>query len=312
MCSARSVEGLSRSRPAASYAKSSPWPVRPSGKVGETSWDGFSVGDDVLVRTVSGQLDRAWANLTRKRGLVVSGGSDRLTIALDKSGDDQLDVAVTPATIFQNDFTGQRVWSELPPETSLDVIGLEAPGGLIASLIGYGLPGADPQTGPSEPSVTVTQTSGASPDVMYCTYTYNHFASWFPCATGHGACGTCNTSNDSQCAWPAQDVCGCCGANGCGCDCVVNCLTLAIAGCGHHVQVTDACSGKYHDTVIADCGPCMSTCNCPTNVCNHTCSLCGKSRTHPIVDLTKPTFAVFRNPNNYGCFPAQVAVTIPC
>jgi hypothetical protein len=92
----------------------------------------------------------------------------------------------------------------------------------------------------------------------------------------------------------------------------VNCLALAIASCGHHVQVTDACSGKYHDTVIADCGPCMSTCNCSINVCNHTCSLCGKSSTHPIVDLTKPTFAVFRDPNNYGCFPAKVAVTIPC
>jgi hypothetical protein len=88
-------------------------------KGNETSWDGFSVGDDVLVRTVNGQLDRAWANLTRKRGLVVSSDGDRLTIALDKSGDDRLDVAVTPTTIFQNDFTGQRVWSELSLETSL-------------------------------------------------------------------------------------------------------------------------------------------------------------------------------------------------
>lgn len=281
-------------------------------KGGETSWDGFSVGDTVLVRTVNGQLDRAWANLIQRTGFVLSGSSDVVTIALDDNGTDRLAVSLPSSTDFRDAFTGQATRVTLPPTTSVNVVGLETPDGLVASAIRYGLPGAVPQTTtPTQPSVTVSRAVSASPDVQMCTYTYNHFASLFACPPS--ACGTCSTSNSSQCAWPAQDVCNCCnGVNGCACDCVHGCLTLAIAGCGHHVQVTDACNGKYRDTVIVDCGPCMSNCGCPTNVCGHVCNYCGLSRTHPIVDLTKPTFSIFYDPSKVMCFPAKVAVTIPC
>ncbi len=64
--------------------------------------------------------------------------------------------------------------------------------------------------------------------------------------------------------------------------------------------------------MIVDCGPCMSNCGCSTNVCGHVCDYCGLSRTHPVVDLTKPTFTVFYDPSKVMCFPAKVAVTIPC
>jgi hypothetical protein len=280
-------------------------------KGGETSWNSFALGDSVLVRTVDGQLDRAWANLTRLRGQVVSGGSSgNLTVALDDSGNEKVVVAAPNTASFVDSFTATVGRVSLPPTTGIDVIGLQTPTGLVASVIGYGLPGATPVQSP-QPSPTITQAVAAAPDVLMCTYTYNHFASWFTCGTGLGRCGTCNTSNSSQCAWPSQETCGCCTSSCCDCD--HGCVTLAVAGCGHHVQVTDACSSKYRDTVIADCGPCLSTCGCSgTSVCGHTCSLCGKSRTHPVVDLTKPTFAVFRDPASFGCFPAAVSVTIPC
>lgn len=281
-------------------------------KGGETSGDRFSVGDSVLVRTVNGQLDRAWANLIQASGTVVAGGSDGVRIALDDHGTNQLAVALPSTTDFRDVFTGQATRVALPPSTSVNVVGLETPSGLVASAIRYQLPGAQPQLQPTQPSVTVTQAVSASPDVLMCTFTYNHFVSFFSCPTGQGACGTCNTSNSSQCAWPAQDTCGCCAHNGCGCDCAHGCVTLAIAGCGHHVNVTDACSGKVRDTVIADCGPCMNSCGCSLNVCGHVCDLCGLSRTHPIVDLTKPTYSIFRDPSQVMCFPAKVQVTIPC
>jgi hypothetical protein len=280
-------------------------------KGGETSWDSFSAGDSILVRTVGGQLDRAWANLTRMHGRVVSRASNKLTVAHDHGGNDRFTVLVPKTARIVNSFTAEAGRVSLPLATSVDVIGLQTPSGLVASVIGYALPDAKPLSS-AQPAPTVTRAASATPDVLMCTYNYNNFASWYNCPTGAGSCGTCSTSNSSQCAWPAQETCGCCSGNGCGCDCNHGCITLAIASCGHHVQVTDACSSKYRDTVIADCGPCMSNCGCSTNVCGHTCNLCGKSRTHPVVDLTKPTFAVFRDPASYGCFPAKVSVTIPC
>ena len=83
-------------------------------KGGETSWDGFSVGDTVLVRTVNGQLDRAWANLIQRRGVVLSGGSDAVAIALDDDGADQLAVSLPATTDFGTHSQGKRRASHFP------------------------------------------------------------------------------------------------------------------------------------------------------------------------------------------------------
>jgi hypothetical protein len=73
--------------------------------------------------------------------------------------------------------------------------------------------------------------------------------------------------------------------------------------------VTDPCTGIYNGCAVVDCGPCNNqNCHsqCTNNTCNHTCTECGVTRPTPVIDLTIPTFTVFRNPAIYGCMLANV------
>jgi hypothetical protein len=110
-----------------------------------------------------------------------------------------------------------------------------------------------------------------------------------------------------------MDMCGCC--TGSCCDCGKNCANSPgwYLPCGYAVTVTDACNGHYKVTFIADCGPCNNGgCHtCSPVTCSHTCSLC-TSRATPVVDLTKPTFALFHDPAAVGCFPCDAEIVVAC
>jgi hypothetical protein len=271
-------------------------------KGGDVPISSFKVGDTVLVRTVAGSLTDAWANLEKVRGTII-GATPRGYEVRDGHGN--LTEVVFSGTTRMEDALGKR---QLPPArfddgTWVDAAGLGVDGTIFSSIVRYQLPGTQPRAAKMvPPRVTYSEDRITS-------FEYRSFASWYSCCTGCGGCSSpkCNTSNSSQTAWPALSACGCC--TGTCCDCAKNCLAQAYLSCGTAVIVTDPCTNISNTCTIVDCGPCNNvsckTCS-PGPTCSHTCSICGGNPSPPIVDLTKPTFTVFRNPANYGCTLANV------
>jgi hypothetical protein len=269
----------------------------------DTGMGSFAVGDDVLVRTVDGGLTNAWANLIKVRGEItaaIPGGYEVL------GGDGKsIGVLFDGATRSEDALSSRpTVPGSLPLGSYLDVAGLRVDGYLRASTARYVTPGALEPQGSGAPVASDANASGPSPLV---TFIYTNMASWFTCSTGAGRCGTCNTGNSSQLAWPALDTCGCC--SGSCCDCAKNCMSQVYLSCGSCVIVKDPCTNISNTCHVVDCGPCNNTScagSCSPNTCGHTCTECGVPRTTPVVDLTKPTFATFRNPASFGCMLANV------
>jgi hypothetical protein len=269
---------------------------------GDTGIAAFLEGDDVLVRTVGERLDSAWANLGVIRGVVAGPTSAGQEITRDH-GRSPIEMLLNGATRFDDAYTGEAVRpNALPIGTAIDATGLLVDGALLASAVTYVLPGAKPK---SKASPGPDKVTGPSPLV---TYTYFGIASIYDCATGTGRCGTCNTGNASQLAWPALDACNCCTSSCC--DCSIGCKNQVRTSCGKAVSVTDPCNGRSRGCTIVDCGPCQNP-NCHTCivVCSHTSSNCGITRTGTIVDLTRPTFTTFYNPTTRTSFPASATIT---
>jgi hypothetical protein len=265
---------------------------------GEQPLGALRAGDRVLVRLESGELGRAWANLTRWRGTAIEKTDGGFVGGMNARP--AVDIVTNERTRYEDAFTGDRGTSAgVAIERGIDVIGRDLDGAIEASLIRY----------ESGPAPALKATLPVTPDIQ-CRLTYNGIASWFVCSGGSGRCGTCSTSRSDQTAWPAFDRCGCCNSSCC--DCAKNCLAQWYLPCGYGVEVADVCTGRIKDVFIADCGPCnnQSCASCPVT-CSHSCGGCS-TRTTPVVDLTKPTFAYFRDPASNGCFPARAVVTVNC
>lgn len=279
-------------------------PVTPAAtlwKGGQTSIRAFQEGDECLVRLVGGTLTNAWANLTKVRGEIAQSANGSYVVVDDITKQDTL-LTVDGSSDLVDALTAlPTIPSNLPIGTWVDAAGLAVDGGIIVSNVRYVLPDAEPVHFPTAPTI-----SGAGADVVP-SFEYRNMGSWFNCPTGAGRCGTCNTSNSSQVAWPALDTCGCCSTSCC--DCAKNCMAQAYLSCGSQVVLYDPCSNIGNTCKIVDCGPCNNkSCHtrCTTVTCGHTCNECGGLETTPIVDLTKPTFAVFRNPADFGCIEVTV------
>jgi hypothetical protein len=119
---------------------------------------------------------------------------------------------------------------------------------------------------------------------------------WGPCAaTGHGACGTCNSSS-RQHAWPnasqacfditRPDLCG---------------LSLTRRGCGFQHRTTNLCNGASVVTSIADCGPRTHSFCGETTCCG---SQCARNR---LIDLTPSAYSVIASLST-GLRPVSVDV----
>lgn len=262
-----------------------------------TSLSSFLEGDSVLVRTVAGQLTNAWANLDKVRGAVAGENPTGYEVVDDRTGQ-TVEVVIQGSTKTQDVFgQASALPSNAPTGTWFDAAGLAVEGAIIGSVVRFALPGVRSRAAHIEPPKMRELAS----------FEYRQMATWFSCPTGAGRCGTCNTSNSSQCAWPALDTCGCCSTTCC--DCAKNCFTQAYLSCGTNVVVTDPCTNAGNTCAIVDCGPCNNqSCHtrCSTVTCGHTCTECGGQRTTPIVDLTKPSFAIFRDPSQFGCILANV------
>lgn len=269
-------------------------------KGGDVAISAFNVGDSVLARTVAGNLTNAWANLVKVRGTIVGTTSRGYEV---RDGDGHSTEVIFSGATKMEDALGRR---QLPPAafengTWVDAAGLGVDGTIFSSILRYQLPGAQAAAAQMEPARVNYSANRVT------SFEYRSFASWFDCPTNAGACKTCNTSNSSQTAWPAMSACGCCTTTCC--DCAKNCLAQAYLSCGTNVIVTDPCTNISNTCAIVSCGPCnnvsCNTCS-PGPVCSHHCAICGGNPTPPIVDLTKPTFAVFRDPSLYGCTLANV------
>lgn len=275
-------------------------------KGGESLPGALALGDDVMVRTAvsSGRVLRVWSNLSRIGGQVIGRqqGGYVLRVNNHHAPPGDLLLELTAGTQFGNLATyGMGGPGGVLSEGDLvDAIGEQTPEGLRATLAYVARPDSASNT------VTPRKDRGGiktqvSPN---CTnYTYVGYASWYDCPTNAGCCTNtayrCDTSRDDQLAWPTLDSCcsGCCRyAQGC-----YDNLQLS---CGSVLTVQDYCHNNRQITAsIADCGPCQSaSCtSCYPVLCNRTCGDCGGFMT-AVLDLTKPTFARFYNPDAQGCF----------
>jgi hypothetical protein len=271
----------------------------------QTTIEAFLEGDDVLVRFENGLLTSAWGNLATARGLITRSASGIYVVDDDFTGT-EMEIALDNRGRYSDAVTGQldSAPASLPVDTWIDVAGLRLDGAIIASVARLARPGAEMQPRPELEPPRLT----FAPDGTLLSFEYRQFASYYDCPTGAGRCGTCNTSSSTQTAWPALDTCNCCSITCC--DCAKNCFAQAYLSCGIGVLVRDACGLNSVSATIVDCGPCNNrSCHtrCMTVTCTHVCSECGTSRSIPIVDLTKPTFSLFRNPSAHKCMLANVS-----
>lgn len=268
--------------------------------------DLIEVGDLLTARiSTNGDFLRGWSNLRRLRGTVVDNSGGQIVF---DTGVAKIPLSLLPQTRYFDDLSGAQTRKpDLPVGIWLDAIGLGDGERLVGTTISYMSPQAA-TTSSSGPD-TVQSGPAAIPFNMNCIYTYTGKVTYFDCPTGAGRCGTCNTSNSAQCAWPALDA----GCNSCTtscCNCSSGCKNQVFTSCGHTVDVTDICASKTKTITIAECGPCQNGDGCSPNVCSQTCTLCGTTKTGVVVDLTRPTFSTFRNIANVTCFPGSVKIVI--
>lgn len=275
----------------------------------DTALANFNKGDDVLVRTLYGAIDRAWDNLDRLKGLVIgqTGQGYEIEVHNPSTPVYETEVILADYTKFTDSLTGaDGSMGPLPKGTALDVIGLSlGSGDLLANLIGYNLPGQTPEatvtSGPD--SVTVDPLTAST------TYLYHGCVTWYICGNGAGRCGQCDTSKDHQCAWPHWDTCGHC--NGSCCDCSQGCKgQVRFSNCGKDIDVHSFCQQRTRTENAVDCGPCQKCNECSPCVCGLKCTICNETHDTPVVDLTRPSFSLFYDPDHVGHFPGHASVTV--
>jgi hypothetical protein len=284
-------------------------------RAGEVSADNLRLGDALLVRVRSGDVLRGWSNLTRLHGLVLraAGLTFELQAAdLHAHSTFTAKVSITPLTAFEDFYSGRALApTPIRQGMAVDVVGMRTEGGVLATSIAIARPDAVPTTRPTPgPARTSRQTLGP---LTLCTYQYYGYASYFDCPTGAGRCATCNTGSSTQLAWPALDYsCNCCSSSCC--DCSNGCMNQEYASCGDGVTVVDSCNSRSRNFSIVDCGPCQrdSGCQyCSVDLCVRSCSDC-YGRSTAVVDLTKPSFAVWYDPAYQQCFSCLAQITLPC
>ncbi len=272
-------------------------------------------GDEAVIRArlTDDVILKSWVNLTRAIGQVIKKSKNEFVVqSLNPSSAKEFLVRTHSETRFGNpdlDYLPQKrdFQSIVQPMDLVDIIGLSIPEGILASTFIHHPVSANllaNRIGKTkiQPLTTI------SADGILTTWQYTGHANWFDCPTGGGGCGgSCSTSNSNQCAYPAIDINGCRGScGGSCCDCTSSCYTMVFKSCQNEITVSDRCYTRTRKVTIVDCGP-------NVNVwCNQGCGAPNCSNlTPPIVDLTKPTFTVFRDPAaGWGCFSCDTIVTV--
>jgi hypothetical protein len=298
----------------------------------ETGVAALVPGDDVVVRTLGGNVDFAWANLATIRGKVVTPISGGYQVIRDDAS--TIDVLVNGGTMFEDAYTGDNTLPpSLPPASGIEAVGLSTGGAISASFLCYArsdvTPPPNPAEGPDEvsttppawfsfdptpPPVDNPESDPSSDPIQGPLYadryvSYLGIASVFSCPTGSGACGSCRSSGSRQCAWPAMDTCGCCSSSCC--DCSRGCKNQVRVRCAKKIWVNDPCASRTRWMRVVDCGPCQNAlCGQCTGVCSHTSRNCNITRRATVIDLTKPTFSIFYNLHQRTSFPCAAAVHV--
>jgi hypothetical protein len=213
---------------------------------------------------------------------------------------------------WENASSGQQTTPmALSPGDGVWIAGLLTSEGIVASAVDYmtqDAMAAAPTVAPAAPEILTIQ-DPANPDITNCYKTWNGYASYETCATGAGACLTCNTSSNSQAAWPFRYG-----------YCSYACTSQCALKCGDPFYVWPCQSGSSTTLTMVDTGPCQTDnpdCPCSPTTCSRTCSgdPCGIDATTAVVDMTLPTFTRFYPPlteGGYGCFSVSVAVACVC
>ena len=300
-------------------------------KGGDSTPNALMKGDEILIRALAQRelALRVWSNLTRVSGKVIrvikKNGGLPLFVLEDGSlhgPQAELLLEVSERTLFGNP------WMDISPTPKdiigrdkrlilegdyVDVIGEQTPEGIRGTTVIL-YPARGTTSRPETPPQVEADQTIINPDGTVTALYFGHSV-WYDCATGAGRCATCNTSNAYQSAWPHMDDCqgNCTGSC---CDCSSGCKNQIKLSCGQSFNVYDACTSKSRTVSVVDCGPCQN-CWC-SSCCNggpgtRCCQGCGypdcANRQTPIIDLTKPTFTYFRNPDaGWGCFSCHVSV----
>ena len=283
-------------------------------KGGEKDLYSLKLGDDLTarIRVSDRYAMRIWSNLTRVKGRIVK-----------RIGENQFEIDAT----YHHHLPQQEMLLQLLPETvltdmvthlsisenkelltredvHLDVIGEQLPEGIRATRILIYRPGPKILL-PSLSDLEIRENA-----VTTCYLGYLGWASWYNCPSGAGGCaGQCNTGNAKQTAWPHTQSCGQC--TGDCCDCSSGCRNQVLIPCSSNLRyVQDLCGITRYEIKIVDCGPCQ---NCPgyPEICNNTCCCCS-NYTSAIIDLTRPSFAAFRDPVSYPCLSCMVGTYVTC
>jgi hypothetical protein len=273
---------------------------------------GLRAGDNVMMRVRAGHVERAWANLSRIRGIVTgrSGGVYAVSGGYGYGPVSDFALHLSGWTSFIDATTGDtKHLTGLVTGTTVDAIGLMVDGMLRATILTYLEPGVRLPRRTDEPAsierVTLNTPSGP---YNVCNTTYYGTATWFRCYSSLAKCQYCHSASGGACAWPYVIP-----PPGGVCDSTSGCENESQAWCGKDIEVDDRCSSTSLPCAVVDCGPCQnSNCSPPSiNVCGYVCSDCANGVT-PVVDLTHDSFSLFYDPATHGCFSCKVVNTINC
>lgn len=292
-------------------------------KGGDSSPANLQRGDDILIRALAQRevALRVWSNLTRVQGVVQRIGKQGYVLHAGNHHQPHYELVLE---VNERTLVGNPLRDITPTRRSLkgliaegdfvDVIGEQTAEGVRGTTVILYSARATPSLEQANAPTLGPDRVRNNPDGTLVTEWQGH-AVWFNCPNRAGACGTCDTSNAYQAAWPAmQQSCGSCSTNCCNCS--AGCKDQSYLSCGASVVVLDGCTSKTRTVRVVDCGPCQ---NCSCSTCcgggsgTRCCQGCGYpdclQRRTPVIDLTKPTFAYFRNPDaGWGCFSCTVRV----
>jgi hypothetical protein len=274
------------------------------------------VGDVLLVRSViPGQIELGWVNLVSFDAQVLQTTMKGLDVAFSHPGgrgQEEISVDITSAIEWYNSIA-RAMGRPAQPLAGAHILGFRAGSSVVATSVWY-VTEADAealQARPVQPQRPVVTRVQVSPDYSYCVISWSGNTSYFNCPTGQGACGTCNTNNNSQGAWPYilnRQNCD----NGCTGQCALKCGdSFLFYPCGN---------GTGTWLTVVDIGPCELSgpdCSCGTNNSKAVCHLncpgdpCGLGGSPPrLMDLTAPTMARFFGSS--GCATCKVGIACLC
>ncbi len=271
------------------------------------------VGDVLLVRTViPGQIELAWVNLVSFDAQVLKATMASLDVAFSHPGvrgSQEISVDITSATEWYNSIA-RAIGRPAQPIAGAHIIGFREGSSVVATSVWY-MTEADAEAllaRPPQPQRPVVTRVQVSPDYSYCVMSWRGNTSTFNCPTGQGACGTCNTNNNSQGAWPYilnRENCD----NGCTGQCALQC------GDGFLFYPCGGGTGTW--LTVVDIGPCERTGpDCPCGyyqVCPYNCpgDPCGLNGPPPrLMDLTAPTMVRFFS--GAQCAACKVGIACLC